>query len=106
MSESNVDLSKPPMHEVPEESDAELAKREAIKAIMRDTSIPWPEKNQRIIELQQQYYVPEDGNKEPAQPQASETVAEGNIGRLIDRVFDNDQQLEKVELDGQDLSRE
>lgn len=39
--ESNVDMTKPPMHEVPEESDAELAKRKAIMSIMKDASIPW-----------------------------------------------------------------
>lgn len=32
---------KPPMHEVPEESDVDLAKRSAIMQIMKDTTIPW-----------------------------------------------------------------
>ena len=32
---------KPPMHEVPEESDVDLAKRSAIMKIMKDTTIPW-----------------------------------------------------------------
>jgi hypothetical protein len=29
------------MHEVPEESDIDLAKRSAIMQIMKDTTIPW-----------------------------------------------------------------
>lgn len=33
--------SKPPMHEVPEESDVDIAKRSAIMKIMKDTSVPW-----------------------------------------------------------------
>lgn len=32
---------KPPMHEVPEESDVDIAKRSAIMKIMKDTSVPW-----------------------------------------------------------------
>ena len=49
-----VDLSKPPCHEIPEETDAELAKRAAVMAIMKDTTIPWNEKNKRILETQKQ----------------------------------------------------
>ena len=47
----------PPIHEVVEESDTELEKRKAVMAIMKDTSIPWKEKNKRIIEAQQKFYV-------------------------------------------------
>jgi len=32
---------RPPMHEVPQESDVDLAKRSAIMQIMKDTTIPW-----------------------------------------------------------------
>jgi len=102
--ESDIDSSKPPMHEVPEESDAELAKRAAIMAIMRNTSIPPQEKNKRITELQQKYYVPKD--EEPPHSQAENAVAEDDIGNVIDRVIDNDRKLVKVELDGQNLNRE
>ena len=107
--ESNVDFnhSKPPMHEVPEESEAQVAKRKAIMAIMKDSSIPSQEKNQRILELQQQYYVPKDNNDEA--PQAQETkngAADDNnsIHDLIDRVLDNDRKLKEIELNGQELS--
>lgn len=44
----NVEGSKPPMHEVPEESDVELAKRKAIMAITRDASIPWAVSHHQI----------------------------------------------------------
>ena len=102
--ESDIDSSKPPMHEVPEESDAELAKRAAIMAIMRNTSIPPQEKNKRITELQQKYYVPKD--EEPPHSQVENAVAEDDIGNVIDRVIDNDRKLVKIELDGQNLNRE
>ena len=44
----NVEGSKSPMHEVPEESDVELAKRKAIMAITRDASIPWAVSHHQI----------------------------------------------------------
>lgn len=106
----SIDMSKPPMHEVPEESESEVAKRKAIMAVMRDNSIPWQEKNQRILQLQQQFYVPKDENDE--QPQAQAATAATNEGdarsfkALIDRIFDDDRKLKKVDLDGQELGLE
>lgn len=97
-----IDLSKPPMHEVPEESDAELAKRRAIMAVMRDASIPWPEKNKRILALQQEFYDPGDENEGMA---AVEDDAR-TIQRFIDRVSDNDRQIVEIVLDGQELGRD
>jgi len=105
---SNLDLDKPPMHEVPEESDTELAKRKAIMVIMKDSSIPWQEKNQRILELQQHYFVPKDENSNPQQlAQAPTEAAEDDnrsIDDLIDKIFDNDRKVKNVELDGKEVS--
>lgn len=61
--DDSIDQSKPPMHEVAEESAETVAKRQAINAVMKDTSLSWPEKNSRILQLQQQHYIPpSDGN--------------------------------------------
>jgi len=102
-----VDLSKPPCHEIPEETDAELAKRAAVMAIMKDTSIPWQEKNKRILEAQKQYYV-DGGNKASAEEDddGDEDNSTGSIDELIHRVVANDKSLKKVELDGKELGRE
>ncbi len=92
------------MHEVPEESDSALAKRQAIQAVMRDSSIPWAEKNKKIIEIQQQYFVPKDENED--QPQAADAAAKvdgGSVQDLIDRVYDNDRKIVKIELDGEEV---
>ena len=129
---NKLDLSKPPCHEVPEESDIELAKRKAIQEIMKDTTIPWNEKNQRIIEAQKQFYVDKDGGEgEKETPQAAaakeiggaakkgwgklqgfvktnimiEKVIGGGNG-VIDRIIDNDETLTGVNFDGQELGRE
>lgn len=104
---TSLDLGKPPMHEVPEESDKELAKRKAIQSIMRDTSTPWAEKNQRILELQQQYFVPKDKNEElPQAANAFDDDDTRSIHALIDRVIDDDHTLVEIKLDGQELGRE
>jgi len=101
----SLDSSNPPMHEVPEESGKELAKRKAIQSIMRDASISWAEKNQRIIELQQKYFVPKDEN-DPQAAYAVDNDDTGSVQALIDKVIDDERELVEIELDGQELGRE
>lgn len=67
---------------------------------------PPQEKNQRILEVQQQYFVPKDGNGEPPQAQAAAEGSFGSVQVMIDRVFDNDHKLNEIVLDGQELSLE
>jgi hypothetical protein len=102
--QTNLFLGKPPMHEVPEESEAELRKRKAIMAMMSDNSIPWNEKNKRILQRQQQYYVPNYDTDDLHAADAQEP--DGSIQALINSVRGNDRKLTKVELDGKGLSRE
>ncbi|KAL7551353.1 hypothetical protein ACHAWF_014544 [Thalassiosira exigua] len=100
-SRRGVDLNKPPMHEVPEENDAKLAKQRAIMAIMQDSSIPWQEKNQQILETPQKFYVSIDGTEELA---AKESVF-GSVQDMIERLSDNDRNISRIELNREDLSR-
>merc|ERR1712007_29570 len=86
------------------ETDADLAKRAAVMAIMKDTSIPWQEKNKRILEAQKQYYV--DGGNKASAEEDDDDDNDGSIDALIDRVSSNDRSLKKVELDGKELGRE
>ena len=88
------------MHEVPEETDAEMQKRKAILEIMKDNSIPWNEKNQRIIEVQKKFYVAPYRKDDP---QAADA---GSCENLINRILENDKKIVKVDLDGQELGRE
>ena len=100
---NQVDMTNPPMHEVPEESDAEIQKRKAIMEIMKDNSIPWNEKNQRIIEAQKKFYVASNRKDDP---QAAAEDDAGSCEELINRILENDKKIVKVDLDGQELGRE
>ena len=99
---NQVDMTNPPMHEVPEESDAEIQKRKAIMEIMKDNSIPWNEKNQRIIEAQKKFYAP--NRKDDSQAAAEDDA--GSCEELINKILENDKKIVKVDLDGQELGRE
>ena len=95
-----VIAGKPPMHEVPEESDAVVSKRKAIMKVMDETSLPWPEKNKRILELQKKHYEPADANEEvPISRQ------EGNedINVLVEKVINDDKNLQEIILDDQNV---
>lgn len=108
----SIDLSKPPMHEVPEECETTLIKRKAILAVMNDASLTWPEQNQHIVELLQKYYVPKIDEKDAPVPEGTPDEdtpkfdADGSIQRLIDKVANNDSSITSVDLDGKELTRE
>jgi len=107
-----IDLSKPPMHEVPEECETTLSKRKAIIAVMNNASLTWPEQNKQIVELLQKHYVPKIEEKEAPAPEGTPDEdtpkfdADRSIQRLIDRVANNDSSITSVDLDGKELTRE
>lgn len=88
------------MHEVPEEREWERKKRAAILAITKDTSIPWQEKNARILEIQQQLYSPRDDEVKEAQPRSKV------VSTMIEKILANDRKVKSVRLDGVPLTVE
>ena len=105
----DIDLSKPPMHEVAEECETTISKRKAIVAVLSDTSLSWQEQNKQIVKLLQKYYVPateDDAAPPEATPDATPDENDGSIQSLIDSVSKNDPNLVEVDLDGKDLTRE
>ncbi|KAL7467094.1 hypothetical protein ACHAXS_007362 [Conticribra weissflogii] len=111
-SEIFIDLSKPPMHEVPEECETTLAKRKAIIAVLKNASLTWPEQNKQIVELLQKHYVPKKDQKDATVPEGTPDEvtpkfdSDGSIQRLIDKVANNDSSITSVDLDGKELTRD
>ena len=93
---------KPPMHEVPEETEIELAKRKSILGVMKNTILSWPEKNKQILEIQQKHYVPKDAELETA----TEEGTAHDVQDIICKVGDNNPGLTEVNLDGRNISKE
>lgn len=87
--------------EVNEETEMELAKRKAIRTVMNNTSLEWAEKNKQILQIQQDYRVP-NNSSEPIPEAAPE---DQGVGAIIRKIHDNNPDLTEVNLDDMNLSR-
>ena len=92
--------ANPPCNELPLETDRELAKRAKIQAVMKDTTLSWAEKQSKIQEISKELY------SAPDEQDAEESRAEGSTMSLLDEVRLNEPDLDEVELDGRDISKD